>query len=157
MGARTELTSRPLEAQVADLKDKLEHVQSRKEDIDRYVPKEYQTDAVKAWKRKVDRLEAEVKAAEDEMKEEKEEKKNGTSDESGTKGTALLARTELTSRPLEAQVADLKDKLEHVQRRKEDIDKYVPKEYQTDAVKAWKRKVDRLEAEVKAAEDEMKE
>merc|ERR1712100_218176 len=93
----------------------------------------------------------------DEMKEMKEEKKNGTSDESGTKGTALLARTELTSRPLEAQVADLKDKLEHVQRRKEDIDRYVPKEYQTDAVKAWKRKVDRLEAEVKAAEDEMKE
>jgi len=98
-----------------------------------------------------------VKAAEDEMKEMKEEKKNGTSDESGTKGTALLARTELTSRPLEAQVADLKDKLEHVQRRKEDIDRYVPKEYQTDAVKAWKRKVDRLEAEVKAAEDEMKD
>merc|ERR1711907_487728 len=74
MGARTELTSRPLEAQVADLKDKLEHVQRRKEDIDRYVPKEYQTDAVKAWKRKVERLEAEVKAAEDEMKEMKEEK-----------------------------------------------------------------------------------
>merc|ERR1712139_747010 len=105
----------------------------------------------------VDRLEAEVKAAEDEMKEVKDDEQNGTSDESGTKGTALLARTELTSRPLEAQVADLKDKLEHVKRRKEDIDRYVPKEYQTDAVKAWKRKVDRLEAEVKAAEDEMKE
>merc|ERR1712100_901873 len=93
----------------------------------------------------------------DEMKEVKDDEKNGTSDESGTKGTALLARTELTPRPLDAEVDDLKDKLEHVQRRKEDIDRYVPKEYQTDAVKAWKRKVERLEAEVKAAEDEMKE
>merc|ERR1712139_742748 len=106
------LAARPLDDDVADLKDKLEHVKSRKEDIDRYVPKEYQTDAVKAWKRKVDRLEAEVKAAEDEMKElkqeqeekAKDEKKNGASDESGTKGTALLARTEPTSRQLDAEV-----------------------------------------------------
>merc|ERR1712139_640941 len=150
------LASRPLDDDVADLKDKLERVKRRKEDIDRYVPKEYQTDAVKAWKRKVDRLEAEVKAAEDEMKEVKDDKQNGTSDESGTKGTALLARTEPTSRQLDAEVDDLKDKLEHMKSHKEDIDRYVPKEYQTDAHKAWRRKVDRLEAEVKAAEDEMK-
>ena len=73
------------------------------------------------------------------------------------KDTALLALTDLRFRPLEAEVDDLKDKINHMKKRKEDIERYAPPEWRSDALKSWKRKVDDLEAELKASEDEMKE
>jgi len=142
---------------------KIMRVKNHKEDIDKYVPHEYQAGALKEWKRKVEHLEAKLKATADEMEElkkEKDEDKNETKDEkknedSDETATALLARTDLHFRPLETEVDDLKHKIEHVKNRKHDIIKYCPKEYQANELKHWKRKVERLEAELKKAEDEM--
>merc|ERR1711939_1258216 len=101
--------------EVDDLKDKLRDVKKRKQDIDRYVPEEYQTDALKAWKRKVERLEAELKATEDDIEVQKkadaEKPKTPTGSDATPPSTALLARTNLNSRSLEAEADHLQDKL----------------------------------------------
>lgn len=77
--------------------------------------------------------------------------KNATSsDEAVAKGTAFLARTDLLT-VIDAKVDDLEDKIKTVKRREGDIKKYVPEEYQAQALNSSKMELKTLEAELKAA------
>merc|ERR1712224_159670 len=139
-----------LKGNVTALKAKEKEVKHDIDQVNKFVPKNYQAAPLGQFKKDLSDIQHMIKEAEAAKKENEtkempsaaeilhrhansDAQKNVTSAENAAKGTALLARTELLT-VIDAKVDEIKDKIKAVKKREADIKKYVPAAYRASAL-----------------------
>jgi len=160
-----------LKGNLTALKAKEKEVEHAEEQVKKFVPAAYQAAPLGQYKKDLSDIHDMIKEAEKEKKEEAEEKKkeeeeakknetkgepsaNKTStDDTVAKVTAFLARTDLVTASGK-KVDAIQDQIRAVEKREDEIKKYVPSEYQPQALNSTKGELAVLKAKLKSAKAE---